>query len=280
MKIWAHTLVKNEERYLWYAVASVVEYVDRVMLWDTGSSDHTQDIIKALIKNYPGKIEFKEVGDVDINEFTSVRQRMLEETNSDWFMILDGDEVWWDKDIREMTDMIRENGNKLDSTVCRYINLVGDIYHYQDASAGKYTVDGNRGNITIRFVNRKIDGLHFGRPHGQQGIFDKNETLVQELPKLRRKFIDENTYLHFTHLPRSVSKTAASLVPKREMKLKFDVGHEFPLNYYFPEVFFRLAPSIVPSPWEVRDSLFTRKAYMEHLPKMIKRKFVVGSSGY
>ena len=46
--IWVHTLVKNEEKYLWYAVMSVADFVDKVLLWDTGSSDKTVEIIKQI----------------------------------------------------------------------------------------------------------------------------------------------------------------------------------------------------------------------------------------
>lgn len=51
--ITVHTLVKNEERYLWFAVTSVIDYVDKMLLWDTGSTDRTIQLIKELKKRYP-----------------------------------------------------------------------------------------------------------------------------------------------------------------------------------------------------------------------------------
>ena len=75
MQICDHTLVKNEERYLWFAVTSVIEHIDKVMLWDTGSTDNTRKIIDDLIKKYPDKVEFKEVGDVNREEYTSMRAK-------------------------------------------------------------------------------------------------------------------------------------------------------------------------------------------------------------
>ena len=80
MSICGHTLVKNEERYLWFAVTSVIEYLDKLLLWDTGSKDNTVKIAKELQNKYPNKIDFKEVGEVDISEFTSVRKEMLDQT--------------------------------------------------------------------------------------------------------------------------------------------------------------------------------------------------------
>ena len=101
MKIWAHSLVRNEERYLWFAVTSVIDYVYKVLLWDTGSSDNTLNIIRELRKAFPNKIDFKQVREVDKDKFTLMRQKMLDQTKSDWVILVDGDEVWWDDSIKK-----------------------------------------------------------------------------------------------------------------------------------------------------------------------------------
>src|SRR4030042_3759282 len=106
--IWAHVLVKNEERYLWYAVASVIDFVDKVLLWDSGSTDGTLGIIAELIKKYPGKIDFKKVKIETPEGFTGVRQQMLEETASDWILVVDGDEVWWEDSVKKVVETINQ----------------------------------------------------------------------------------------------------------------------------------------------------------------------------
>ncbi|KKQ98140.1 MAG: Glycosyl transferase family 2, partial [Candidatus Woesebacteria bacterium GW2011_GWA1_39_12] len=130
MKIWAHTLVRNEERYLWFSVMSVIDYIDKMLIWDTGSTDNTVKIIQEIKKKYPGKIDFMKVGKVDAQKFTKVRQEMLDITKSDWFLIVDGDEVWWDGGISKVTQIIRKHGNNLETIVNGYFNIIGDIYHY------------------------------------------------------------------------------------------------------------------------------------------------------
>jgi len=219
MKICAHTLVKNEERYLWFAVTSIIDHVDKVLIWDTGSTDNTVLIIKELIKKYPKKVSFKEVGNVDINEFTKVRQEMLEETKADWVFILDGDEVWWDDSIRKVVETINKDGNELETIVNRYCNIVGDIYHYQDEAAGRYEIDGRRGHLTIRAMNCNIPGLKYLKPHGQQGVFDENGNLIQERDKGKRYFIERSSYLHFTHMIRSSNLSEDLKVAKRKIKM-------------------------------------------------------------
>jgi glycosyltransferase involved in cell wall biosynthesis len=108
--IWAHTLIKNESKWLWYSVSSVINHIDKLLLWDTGSTDKTREIINELIRKYPDKIEFKEVGNVDPKRFTTIRQQMLDATKSDWFLIVDGDEIWWNDSIAEVTRFINRHG--------------------------------------------------------------------------------------------------------------------------------------------------------------------------
>jgi len=279
MKIWAHTLVRNEERYLWYAVSSVVNYVDRVMIWDTGSEDNTVEIARELRKEYGRKIEVKQLGKVDINRFTRVRQQMLEETKSDWFFILDGDEVWWDDSIIGVIREIGEKGGGLDSIVSGYYNVVGDIFHYQEEAAGRYSIDGETGHLTIRAMNRHIKGLRFERPHGQQAIVDGRGKPIQEMDSKRRVKLP-GKYMHFTNVIRSNVEMDA-LVPKRAKKLKHELGKSLPLDFYYPEVFFRPRPSVVESVWRKMDGEFYYKsAVATPLRKFKRRFFSSGKVGY
>src|SRR3990170_679593 len=158
MKIWAHTLVKNEERYLWYSVASVVDAVDRVLLWDSGSSDNTFEIAKKLEEAFPQKIALRKVRQENIYDFTRIRQEMLDATESDWFLVVDGDEIWWDESIRLLYETIQVKGDDIESIVEPNYILVGDVFHYQERAAGRYKLAGRMGHYNLRAVNRKIEG--------------------------------------------------------------------------------------------------------------------------
>lgn len=251
---------------------SVIDYVDKILLWDTGSSDRTLEIIEEIKKVGGNKIDFREVGPVDIVQFTKVRQLMLEETKSDWFLIVDGDEVWWEKSIKEVIQTIHREGDRLESMISLYFNIIGDIYHYQEESAGRYHIDQYSGHINIRAVRRDIPGLHFAKPHGQQGLYDKEGTLIQERDKKQRKFISA-PYLHFTNMIRS-STQANAKVPKRSLKFKYEIGLRFPPDFQFPEVFYQPKPDIVSSPWEKMSRSYFLRACGETVLKKLKRKII------
>ena len=281
MSIWAHTLVKNEERYLWYAVMSVIDYIDRILIWDTGSTDNTVDIIKEIQKIHSDKVDFMEVGEVDINQFTVVRQKMLEKTDSDWFMIIDGDEVWWEDSISEITKLIVDQGKNLDSIVSKNYNIVGDIFHYQEERAGMYEIGGVKGHINIRAMNRGIPGISFKRPHGQQGIFDNKGISLQDRDKKKRIFLRNPGYLHFTNMIRSSGLNEDVRVPKRKIKFKYDLGIPFPSDFYYPEIFFKSRPSLVNSVWIKRDEYYKQVSRVYQPIKYLKRRILkYGKTGY
>jgi glycosyltransferase involved in cell wall biosynthesis len=279
MQICAHSVFKNEERYLWFSVMSVLPYVDRIMLWDTGSTDNSVKIAKEIKRKFSKKVDFRELGEIDIYEFTKVRQQMLEETKEDWFLVLDGDEVWFRDNICRLVSQINKNGEKLDSIVVRYKNMVGDIFHYQDEAVGKYKIDNEHGFITIRAINRKIKGLAALKPHGQIGYF-KDNVLIQDLPNDRRLFIKGDSYLHFTNLIRSNNELSDNLVPKRQGKYKVELGHEVAYDYYYPEVFFQPRPKFVVNPWVKRDKNYEFRAAFITPIKTMKRKLYAGKVGY
>lgn len=269
MTVWAQTLVKNEANWLWYSVSSIVDYVERILLWDTGSTDESLEIEKELVKKYPGKIILNYREQKTPEDFTKVRQEMLDATKSDWFVVLDGDEIWFEDSIKKVLNAINDEGEKIESIVVPTINLVGDIFHFQENSAGRYKFGSRVGNYNLRAVNRNIQGLHSQGVHGVWGWADENGKMIQD--RNTYKFVDA-PYLHATSLMRSVSDAA---VIKRTKKYRFEIGEEFPKDFYYPEVFFRPRPKIVPSVWNTPDLKFKFRSALETpLRKIHRRTFL------
>lgn len=265
-KIWGNTLVKNEDHYLWFAIKSVIGHLDKILIWDTGSTDKTLEIIKLLQKEYPDKIDFQEIGKTDAKGLAQARQKMLEQTKADWLLLVDGDEVWWEDSIKKVVEMINNQGENLYALINPVYNLVGDIYHYQDPSAGQYHIKGKIGHFNIRAVNRQIPGLHIKGEYPLEGFYDEDEQLIQEKHQ-QLEFVD-GPILHFSHLPRSTS-TGFTL---HRRKIKYELGMTFPKGFSYPEVLFLKPPPLVPSPWQKMSWPFKMRAIVETPLRKVKRR--------
>ncbi|MBL7036666.1 glycosyltransferase [Candidatus Microgenomates bacterium] len=271
MKIVAHTVFKNEVNWLWYSVTSVIEHVDKLLLWDTGSTDGSWEIAKKIRKLYPERIELKQYGSVTPGEFPVVRQKMLDATSADWLLVVDGDEVWWEDSIVKLVKTIRERGNGLEMIVNTNINPVGDIFHIIPSQKGRYNIDGRSGFFNIRAINLKVEGLHAKGDHGVQGYYDGENKLIQDGKKNRKLYCDYG-YMHMTNLKRSKSPQMERKVPKRAKKFKYELGSPLPLDFYYPESFFKPKPRLVPTPWNTRSNKYISIALLQKPLKFLKNK--------
>lgn len=261
MTIWANCIVHNEENFIWFAIMSVVDFVDKVLVYDTGSTDKTAEIIRKIREIKGDKVDFKQVGPVNRLEFTEMRQKMLEQSKCDWILVLDGDEVWWEDSIKKVADKIHKASIKIEGIVVPMVVPVGDIYHQQEQQAGEYLLLGRKGHYNLRAISKSIPGLHADLPYGTESYFDGKNVLIQERKGV--VFLDA-PYLHLTHLKRSAKI-------RRYNKMKFEIGKHFPKDFKFPEVFYASYPDIVPSPWQKMSTIkFAFAAILTPLRK-IKR---------
>lgn len=263
MKIWTNTICHNEENFIWFSVMSVVDFVDKMIIWDTGSTDKTVEIIREMIKIKGSKIEFRQVGPVDSQTLVLRRQEMLDRSRCDWVIILDADEIWSKESIKDLVqELSKKESQSLPAVVVPFYNLVGDIYHYQKESLGRYNILGKRGHLQVKAINRQLEGLHVKGKYPLEGFYDKDDDLIQENSKL--KFLSSK-YFHASHLRRSSLK-------RKYFKYKFDPGVKFPQNFTLPEVFSAPRPAIVPSPFGKRGIFYEVVSNLLLPPLFIKRK--------
>lgn len=268
--IWAHCLVRNEERFIWFAINSIIDCADRILIYDLGSTDQTVEIIKTIktpkiiLKEYPRNKDMVELG--------QRRQEMLEETQADWILILDGDEIWPDESIQKVTSAIEQNAHKECIVVPTYM-LLGDVFHYQEELGGEYQIAGHRGHFNVRAINMKIPGLHIETHSNEQGLFregyfDKNGKLIYERGEDKLLFLDA-PYLHASHLRRS---SHDGEVFEREMRFKYELGISFPRDFKFPWVFFKKYPPLVENPLKKMSLKYKIPAFFQTPLKKIKRR--------
>lgn len=260
-KIIVHCLVKNEENFIWYAINSVLPHVDKIMIWDNGSTDKTVEIIKTI---HSPKIEFEKHSASTREAIGHLRQEMLDKTskNYDWLFILDGDEIWSTKSLEKVTNYIKKHPST-ETVVTRTYNLVGDIYHRLPEKFGQYSFLGKTGNFNLRFINLlATSNLHVSRPYGTEGYYDKDNLPLQD----RRGVAFINTeYFHATHLSRS-SKSANVL--DRPQKMKYYLGKKNDRST-IPEIFFSKRPALVPNVSSPISAIIWLMSFLQTIMRLI-----------
>lgn len=260
MKLVALCLVKNEERWIWYTIKSILDYVDELVIWDTGSTDQTVALIQSF---HSPKIKLTLHGEVDELGFTAARQAMLASVSADWVMLVDGDELWPRRALVESRAAIQSG--QFDFLTHQTLNLLGDVYHYQEPAAGHYHIGQYTGHLNIRFVNLSIPGLHFDLPYGHEGFFDSTNTPIQD--HLKTTLI-QTPYLHTSFLIRSSHKG----VIQRTSKFKYELGLLVPASFPYPSSLYQVAPPQVISPWAHRSVGFTLNALWQSPLKYVRRR--------
>jgi len=238
--ITTHTIIKNEDRWIWYAIMSVINHVDKMLIYDTGSTDNTLKILKLI--NSP-KIILKSKPVSTRKDLVNLRRLQLKNTKTPWFMLLDGDEIWPKLNFQKLLSAKNKTSSKTQAFFTRTRNSVGDIYHYLPQSKGRYHIKNKTGHLNIRLIRNhpqlKISGLY------PLEAYTFNNQPIQNLnPQL--KFVN-TWYLHTTHLPRSTHKSTNKNVINRLQKQKFRLGLKI-LKKDLPQIFWQKRPSIVPAP--------------------------------
>lgn len=257
----AHMMVKNEEQWIWFAINSILPFMDELIIFDTGSTDKTKKIITSFKTK---KIIFKEKESTERADLVSLRNQMITETKTDWFLLVDGDEVWPTPAIKELTDAISKASQNTWGIVTRTRNSVGDIWHYQPEAAGKYELLGRKGHLTIR-AYRKIGGFKWQGLYPNEAYTRPQGKPIQDYQE-HLQFIDV-AYWHLTHLARSKKSHEVIDRPK---KLKHEIGIKAQ-KHELPEVFFSQRPSFVPNPFKKPNIFYKLLALILTPLKIIKR---------
>lgn len=233
MFLTAHCLVKNEENFVGYAIKSVIDFVDSIIIFDTGSTDKTVEIIKNLTKEYPEKIIFEEKGPCDKIRHTQLRQEMLERTKTDWFMILDGDEIWTKRGVEEALKIMGEK-NSIGCILTPYYLCAGDIFHH--SLRGKYVYDGVRIHALARIFKITLEVAWNLGPYGEDDyVKDDKGNLIRKGNYVFMK----NKYWHASALVRSSQDKDVNLGRHKHVmsySLKI-IGEGFKIRETIPEVF-------------------------------------------
>lgn len=197
MTVTAHTIVRNDDIFVGYAIQSAIEYVDRVIVFDTGSTDKTADVVEALVARYPEKIVFERKGPSDKARHTKLRQEMLERTTTDWFLILDGDEVWTRRAMAEGIGTMSK-GPHVEFVMAPFYACVGDLFH-DYVRRGSHPILGRKERLLTKFI-RCVPGLRWLGDYGVDTLVDASGSTAF---RPDNSVVMKNRFWHMTHLRRS-----------------------------------------------------------------------------
>ncbi|MFA6570019.1 MAG: glycosyltransferase [Bacteroidota bacterium] len=263
-----HMIVKNEDRFLWYAITSILPYLDRLIIYDTGSKDGTLEIIKSF---HTDKIKWFSKTVRDPVDLAKLRQEQLDLYKDEWIWIIDGDEVYPNSLCVEIRNLIR-GGDKLEGIVVGRFDLLGDIYHYQNPGVGTYELFGKRGHFVLRLIHvSNIPGLHVSGAYPFEGYYDmQGHELTQHI---RQKFAFTTERLfHAMYLHRSTLGPSLPSTFHRD-KYKIEWGISIPSKIKIPEVFFSTRPEFVSNASVKRSIVYSIIAIFITPIKILKRYF-------
>ncbi|MFQ5686342.1 MAG: glycosyltransferase, partial [Candidatus Scalindua sp.] len=176
-------IVKDEEKFLPTCLESVKDYVDEIIIVDTGSTDRTVEIAERYntrVYRHPWE-----------NSFSKARNYSLKYATCDWILILDADEEIEKEDARKLREVINDNdvsvinlpvfykpkGGKdlsVSSSERIFKNHLG--FHYEGIVHNSLKYSGQDKNVNIRLN-------HYGYHQGEEQMkkkFIRTSTLLRE----------------------------------------------------------------------------------------------------
>jgi len=72
---------------------------------------------------------------VSKTELVDLRNQQIESTKTDWFILVDGDEVWPQVTCQELQTVLKHPERDLFGIVVKTRLPIGDLFHYQSEKA-------------------------------------------------------------------------------------------------------------------------------------------------
>jgi glycosyltransferase involved in cell wall biosynthesis/Tfp pilus assembly protein PilF len=225
-------IVKNEEAFLEQCLKSVKDYVDEIVIVDTGSTDQTVDIAR----KYTDKVYFHPWE----GSFSKARNQAMSYATKDWIFQIDGDEEMLEGGGQKLRQAVREAG---DADII-YVNIISTY------SAGRKTARHNferlfKNNGVIHYEgivhNRVVGGrsaktsqielMHYGYNVDEKKAHEK---FLRTAGLLKKQIEEEpdnpmpHHYLGVSYLSRGMNREAAD-ESEKAIELAVRKGDKHPL---------------------------------------------------
>ncbi len=151
-------LTYNLENYISESIESVLNqkttYQYRIFIGDDASSDRTPDILKDYAQKYPDKIEVR-YSNTNLGCLGN-GNRMFDKLQSEYFTLLDGDDIWLDEyHLQKQIDFLETHKD--------YIICAANTQYIRNGKPSEYMIDSRYLNETYSFedfLNNDVPYFH------------------------------------------------------------------------------------------------------------------------
>jgi len=112
-------IVKNEEKVLDRCLSSVANFIDEIIVVDTGSTDSTKEIASRYTNN---------VYDFEwINDFSAARNFAASKASGEWILVLDADEYVDEENFNQFIQEMKNDNGIYDAYTAKILNFTGNF---------------------------------------------------------------------------------------------------------------------------------------------------------
>ena len=229
--ITAHVVIRNEDIWIWYVIQAVLPYFDKILITDTGSEDHTLEILDTIKSDKIQLIHKPKLTGLQFQAaFNKYRNEQIEMTETPWWFLLDGDEVFSSQGMKEMIE-------KLPSIVPQWTVASVRMKYFVEHMHRVATMESVE---SYKFVRT---GSHrWGHGYGQIILADPAPSKTQRLAHWYKLDGWDFECFHVTFLNRS-STCDAEAYQREHRKTRSIHGEHYRGRYGYsgpyPEVFYR-----------------------------------------
>ena len=229
--ITAHCVIRNEDIWIWYVIQAVLPYFDKIIIFDTGSEDKTLEILDTIKSDKITLIKKPKLMGLEFQaKFNEYRNEQIDMTTTDWWFLLDGDEIFSSQAIKEMIERLPTIDKKWTTLSVRMKYMVEHLHRVATSDVVE----------SYKFVRTGAHRWAYG--YGQ---------IVLGFPQPRKEHRLAHWYkregwdfdcFHVTLLQRSSSCDEEVYQRKhRQMRSKFGKLYSGKFGYSgpYPEVFYR-----------------------------------------
>ncbi len=190
------SIVKNEENSVEDMIKSCLPVVDYILIADTGSTDHTREVAKAVIREsrVPGVVP-----SIPFKDFAQARNQALDllPKTIDWVIMLDADERLVSGDYQKLLDLTQSDAHAIRFPRYNFAVSTGEIINYPD--------------YQHRFIRNNVDNPpRYSRPVHE---IIANTVLWDTAPQDTRHYGGSSGGPHIHHL--NVAKDKADEPPAK-----------------------------------------------------------------